>query len=117
LANYELVEGEAGDPYDTLIYDRNDLDQFGKPKLISFAAKGITKAMIYISNTVNFGTPVKSIVPTLPNDYTVRWSVIPADIPPAGDYYVQIKLFNNTGDLVRKTWEPLTLKVKPALGP
>lgn len=117
MANYELVEGEAGDPYDTVIYDRNDLDEYGKPRKISFAAKAITQAVMYIAATNAIGTPLKTIELTLPNDYTLRWSVIPVDIPPQGDYYVQIKMLNVSGDLIRKTWEPLTLKVKPAMGP
>lgn len=123
MANYELVEGENGDPYDTLIYDKNKLDTFGNPQLISFSAKGITQATLYIAATTNFeNNPLKTITLTLPNDYTVRWNVQAGDIPPAtgispsGDYYAQIVMKDVSGNIVRKTYDILTVKVKPKLG-
>jgi len=117
MANYELVEDEKGDFYDTVIYDRTSPDQYSKPQKISFAGKGITLAKLFINKTDTFATPDKTVVLSLLNDFTVRWSINSVDIPATGDYYVQIMLYNVAGSLVRRTWEPLTMKVKPKQGP
>lgn len=117
LANYELKEGEQGDVYDTTIYDRSLLDQYNNPLPISFSQRGITQAIMYISSTVNFNSPIKTITCSLVGDSVVRWLIQSGDIPSAGDYYVEIKLLDNSSILIRKTYEPLTMKVKPKLGP
>lgn len=118
MADIELVEEEFGGvPYDITIYNRNDLDEFGRPKVISFAALGITIAKLFISTEQNLANPVlddKTL--TLVDDKIARWTIGNADVPDAGDYYAMIKFTDDaTPNLIYET-NLMTVHVQPRLG-
>ena len=116
MADIELVFDEKGDFYDITIHDKEDLDDKGRPKLISFSALGITQAFLFISTEEDMTTPVldnKSL--TLLTDSIVRWTIGSGEVPAAGEYFAIVKMLDVSGALVRFS-NLLTVHVQPRIG-
>lgn len=116
MADIELVETEKGDFYDITIYDKENLDAKGRPKLISFADLGITQAKLFISTEEDMATPVldnKALA--LFSDSIVRWTIGSGDVPIANEYFAIVKMLDVSGSLVRFS-NLLTVHVTPRIG-
>lgn len=116
MADIELVNGEKGDFYDITIYDKENLDDKGRPRLISFADLGITQAFLFISTEEDITTPVldnKSLA--LFTDSVVRWTIGSGEVPAANEYFAIVKMLDVSGALVRFS-NLLTVHVTPRIG-
>lgn len=116
MADIELVEDEKGDFYDITIYDKENLDSKGRPKLILFADLGITQAKLFISTEEAMSTPVldnKTLA--LFSDSVVRWTIGSGEVPTANEYFAIVKMLDVSGSLVRFS-NLLTVHVTPRIG-
>lgn len=116
MADIELVFDEKGDFYDITIFDKEDLDAKGRPKLISFAALGITQAFLFIAKEETLATPVldnKAL--TLLTDSIVRWTIGSGEVPTSDEYFAIVKMLDVSGSLVRFS-NLLTVHVTPRIG-
>ena len=116
MADIELVAEEKGDNFDITIFDKQNLDSFGRPKLISFADLGITQAFLFISKEEDLTTPIldnKTL--TLLTDSVVRWAIGSGDVPAADEYFAIVKMLDVSGSLVRFS-NLLTVHVQTRIG-
>jgi len=112
MADIELVEGEEGDVYQITIKDKDG-------NVIDLSSKGITavKMDIALPDTLSVPTitvPTTSFAIAGASNEIAEWTVLGAEIPPAGNYLAMLT-FTGVG-IIRKSRRYLSVHVKEKIG-